>query len=76
MLHCTLGELFPFIESKEGFFALITCNRKNNAVEHFRGPLDNIQMAVGDGIKASGIDNRSHSGSVNGVNQGGELPVS
>ena len=47
---------------KERSFALVSGHGHDDVIEQLRGAMDQVQMAVGQGIEAAGVDHRSHGG--------------
>ena len=58
--HAFLDQLDAFTGGKERAFLTIVRDRDDQVVKEFRGPLDDIEMPIGDGIKASRINSGFH----------------
>ena len=53
-------QLHPFIEGKEAFLGVVLRNRNNQFIKQPAGPCNDIEMSIGDGVKASGIEGAAH----------------
>src|SRR3954470_2527287 len=50
----------PFGEVKKRTFAFVKCDRDDDAIKKLRGPLNDVQMTVGERIKTPRINDRAH----------------
>src|SRR5699024_1198483 len=48
------NQLYPFLNGEEGVLGPVNKYPDDQLVHHFGGPLDDIQVAPGDGIKTAG----------------------
>jgi hypothetical protein len=56
-----LGEHFhSLFDGEEGLFLRVDENADDNLVEELAPAFDDVQVAVGDGVKRTGIDGAAH----------------
>src|SRR3954468_23251663 len=60
MTDGTTNQIDPLFKSKQRMFALILSNGDDNTIEQFDRALNDIEVSVGQWIKASRIDRRAH----------------
>jgi hypothetical protein len=53
-------EVFAFFEGEEGVFGFIFCDGDDDAIEEFYGAFDEIEVAVGEGIETTWVDDQFH----------------
>src|SRR5690242_8752896 len=60
MLDAAADQFHAFFQREERLFALVFRDRHDDVVEQFGGAFDDVQMAVGQGVKTARVDGGSH----------------
>jgi hypothetical protein len=55
-------EVDAFVEGEEALFTVLAGDADDDLVEEAGGAFENIEMSVGDGVKASRVNGTSHGG--------------
>jgi len=60
LADCLLQQIEPFLQGKKRLLFVVARDRDNYFIEKFSGPLDHVEMTIGDRIEASGVNRTSH----------------